>query len=169
MLPAMLKNFTLFVNGDNYIGQINEVGLGKIAEKLETIRPGGLLGEIDVPTGLEKFEFEMKFAGMIALLLAQFAAAGVAGTLFRFVGAYQEDVEGGVKPAELVVRGRIPEIDPGTAKTGAATEITAKGTGVYVKWTVSGRVLLEIDWLRCIFIVDGVDRYADIRAALGMN
>ncbi|MES2339583.1 MAG: phage major tail tube protein [Pseudomonadota bacterium] len=168
-LPAILKNFTLFLDGTNYIGQIGEVGLGKIAEKVESIRPGGLLGEIDVAMGLEKFEVEMKFAGLVEQVLRQFGAIGVAGTLLRFVGAYQEDVEGGVKPAELVVRGRIPEIDPGTAKPGDKTEWTVKLTGVYVKWTVSGIVQLEIDWLNCIYIVGGVDRYAEIRAALGMN
>lgn len=168
-LPSILKNFTLFVNGDNYIGQIGEVGLGKIAEKVESVRPGGLLGEIDVSMGLDKFEFEMKFAGLVEKILRQFGAVGVAATLFRFVGAYQEDVEGGVKPAELVVRGRIPELDPGTAKTGDKTEWTVKATGTYVKWTVSGRTELEIDWLNCVYIVGGVDRYAEIRAALGMN
>ena len=168
MLPSMLKNFTLFVNGNNHIGEVSEVSLGKIAEKVEAIRPGGLLGEIDVSMGLEKFEFEMKFAGLVENILRQFGAVGVAGTLMRFVGAYQEDIEGGVKPAELVVRGRIPEFDPGTAKVGDKTEWVAKATGVYVKWTVSGRVLLEIDWLNCIYIVDGQDRYAEIRAALGM-
>jgi P2 family phage contractile tail tube protein len=167
-LPSVLKNFTLFVNGDNYIGQVGEVGLGKIAEKVEAIRPGGVLGEIDVSMGLDKFEIEMKFAGMVEAILAQFGAVGVAGTLFRFVGAYQEDVEGGVKPAELVVRGRIPEIDPGNAKAGEKTEWATKATGTYIKWTVSGRVIVEIDWLNCVYMVGGVDRYAAIRAALGM-
>ena len=168
-LPAILKNFNGFVNGDNYLGVIAEVGLGKIAEKVESIRPGGLLGEIDVSMGLDKFEVELKFAGLVEQIMRQFGAVGVGGTLLRFVGAYQEDIEGGVKPAELVVRGRIPEIDPGTAKTGEKTEWSVKASGVYVKWTVSGRTELEIDWLNCIYIVGGVDRYAQIRAALGMN
>ncbi len=167
-LPSILKNFTLFVNGANHIGEIAEVGLGKIAEKMESIRPGGLLGEVDVSMGLEKFEAEIKTAGLIENLLRQFGAVGVGATLFRFVGAYQEDLEGGVKSAELVLRGRIPEIDPGSAKTGDKTEWTAKVSATYVKWTVSGVVLLEIDWINCIFIVGGVDRYAEIRNAMGL-
>lgn len=167
-LPSLLKNFTGFVDGDNFLGEIAEVSLGKIAEKVEQIRPGGVLGEIDVSMGLEKFEVEIKSAGLGDRLLTRFGRVGIASTLFRFVGAYQEDVEGGVKPAELVVRGRIPEIDPGTAKAGDKTEWSTKMTGAYLKWTVAGRVLVEIDWLNCIYIVDGVDRYAEIRAALGI-
>lgn len=167
-LPAQLKNYTGFVDGDSYLGEIGEVNLGKIAEKLITISAGGLLGEVDVPAGFEKFELEIKSAGLGDRLLAKFGAVGVASTLFRFVGDYQEDVAGVSKPAELVVRGRIPEIDPGSAKMGDKTEWSVKMTAVYVKWTVSGRVLIEIDWLNCIYIVDGQDRYANTRAALGL-
>ncbi len=42
-LPAMLKNFDTFVDGDNFIGQIPEVSLGKIAEKVESYRGGGTI------------------------------------------------------------------------------------------------------------------------------
>ena len=167
-LPSQLKNYTCWVDGDSYLGEIAEVNLGKIAEKVIAISAGGLLGEIDSPVGLEKFEVELKSAGLCDRLLAKFGAAGVGSTLLRFAGAYQEDIEGSVKAAELIVRGRIPEIDPGSAKMGDKTEGSTKMTGVYLKWTVSGRVLIEIDWLNCIFIVYGVDRYAGIRAAMGI-
>lgn len=165
----MLKNYDTFVNGDNFIGQIPEVGLGKIAEKVESYRGGGMLGEVDLSMGLDKFEVEIKAGGPIRGLLRQFGAVGVGATLFRFVGAYQEDVEGGVKAAELVVRGRMPELDPGSAKVGDKSEWSHKITGVYVKWTLGGVKLIEIDWMNCVYLVDGVDRYAEIRAALGMN
>ena len=167
-LPRVLKNFNTFVDADTFLGEMGEVNLGKLAEKVESIRPSGLLGEVDVAMGLDKFEVEMKSAGLADRLLAKFGRVGVASTLMRFVGAYQEDVEGAVSPAELVVRGKIPEIDPGTAKAGDKTEWSTKMTCTYVKWTVSGRVLVEIDWLNCIYIVDGEDRYAEIRAAMGL-
>lgn len=167
-LPRQLKNFNTFVDGDSFLGEMAEVNLGKLAEKVESIRTAGLLGEVDTAMGLDKFEIEMKTAGLADRLLTKFGRVGIASTLMRFVGAYQEDVEGGVTPAELVVRGRIPEIDPGTAKAGDKTEWAVKMTCTYVKWTVSGRVLIEIDWLNAIYIVDGEDRYAEIRAAIGL-
>ncbi len=168
-LPAMLKNFDTFVDGDNFIGQIPEVSLGKIAEKVESYRGGGMLGEVDVAMGLDKLEVEIKSGGPIRQLLAQFGKVGIGATVFRFVGAYQEDVEGGVQAGELVVRGRMPEIDPGSAKVGDKTEWSHKITASYLKWTLGGVKLIEIDWMRCIFIVDGVDRYAEIRAAMGQT
>jgi len=168
-LPHMLKNFNTFVNGENFIGEIPEVALGKLAEKVEGYRGGGMLGEVDVAMGLDKMEIEIKAGGPIRGLLAQFGAVGIAATLFRFQGAYQEDVAGGVQSGELVVRGRMPELDPGSAKVGDKSEWSHKITASYVKWTLGGRVLIEIDWMNCIYIVDGVDRYAEIRAAMGMN
>lgn len=167
-LPAQLKNFTCFVDGDSYQGEIEEVNLGKLAEKVVTIDAGGLMGEVDVPVGLEKFEVELKSAGLADRLLDKFGGVGVAANLFRFVGAYQEDVEGGVQSAELVVRGRIPELDPGSGKARDKTSWSTKISGVYVKWTIGGRVRIEIDWLNCIYVVNGVDRYAQIRAAMGL-
>lgn len=168
-LPGMLKNFDTFVNGDNFIGQIPEVSLGKISEKVESYRGGGMLGEVDVSMGLDKFEVEIKAGGPIRALMAQFGAVGIGATVFRFVGAYQEDVDGGVQAAELVVRGRMPELDPGSAKMGDKTEWSHKITGSYVKWTLGGVKLIEIDWMNCVYIVDGVDRYAEIRAAIGRD
>lgn len=167
-LPRQLKNFNTFVDGDSFLGEMSEVNLGKIAEKVESIRTAGLLGEIDTAMGLDKFEIEMKSAGLADRLLTKFGRVGVASTLLRFVGAYQEDVEGGVMPGELVVRGRIPEIDPGTAKVGDKTEWSAKMTCTYVKWSLGGRELIRIDWLNAVYIVDGEDRYAQIRAAMGL-
>lgn len=168
-LPRILKNFDTFVDGDNFIGQIPEVALGKIAEKVEAYRGGGMLGEVDVSMGLDKLEVEIKAGGPVRELIAQFGKVGIGATVFRFVGAYQEDVAGGVQAGELVVRGRMPEVDPGTAKIGDKSEWSHKITASYVKWSLGGAKLLEIDWMNAIFVVDGVDRYAEIRAALGWN
>lgn len=168
-LPHVLKNFNTFVNGENFIGQIPEVGLGKLAEKVEGYRGGGMLGEVDLGMGLDKLEIEIKAGGPIRGLIAQFGAVGIGATLFRFQGAYQEDVAGGVQAGELVVRGRMPEIDPGSAKVGEKSEWAHKITASYVKWSLGGVKLVEIDWMRCIYVVDGVDRYAEIRAAMGIT
>lgn len=168
-LPRILKNFDTYVDGNNFIGQIPEVALGKLAEKVESYRGGGMLGEVDVSMGLDKMEVEIKAGGPIRELLAQFGRVGIGATVFRFVGAYQEDVAGGAQAGELVVRGRMPEIDPGNAKVGDKGEWSHKITASYVKWTLGGRKLIEIDWMNCIYVVDGVDRYAEIRAAMGMN
>jgi P2 family phage contractile tail tube protein len=166
-LPAKLKNWNVFANGEDYAGVAAEITLPKLAEKVEQWRGAGMLAEVDVSMGLEKLELEHKYGGLVLGILRQFGAVGVGSSLIRFVGAYQEDVAGGVAAAELVVRGKHVEIDPGSAKTGDDTEWTVKSTLVYLRWRVNGRTEVEIDVINNIFIVDGIDRMVEIRAALG--
>lgn len=163
-LPQKLKNFNTFVDGDNYAGQVGELSLPKLAQKVEQWRGGGMLAEVDVAMGLEKLEMEEKYGGIVVGVLRSFGAVGADSTMVRFVGAYQGDA--GIVAAELVVRGMVTEIDPGSAKAGDNTEWTVKRTLSYLKWTINGRVEVEIDVLNNIFIVDGVDLMAGIRAAL---
>lgn len=166
-LPSILKNWNVFVNGDNYAGIVSEIELPKIAEKVEAWRGGGMLGELDIGLGLEKLQMTHKYAGLVVLILRQFGAVGVDASMIRFNGAYQEDVAGGVAAGELLVRGKHIEIDPGTAKTGTVTETSVNSTLAYLRWRVNGRTEVEIDILNNVLIIGGVDRMAEIRAALG--
>jgi P2 family phage contractile tail tube protein len=158
MLPFKLKNFNLHGNGESFLHQVAEIQLPKIAEKVEAWRGGGM--------GLEKMEMETTFGGLPRSVLRSFGIVGVASQQLRFTGAYQEEGDGNVMSAELTVRGKHVEIDPGGAKTGDDTGWKLKSTLAYLKWTVNGVVDVEIDMLACIFMVGGVDRYAALRSVL---
>lgn len=166
MLPAKLKNFNLHDNGNSFIHQVAEIALPKIAEKVESWRGGGMLGEVDVGLGLEKMEMETTLGGLAIPILRRFGIVGVAAQLIRFNGAYQEEGSGTVSAAELVARGKHVEIDPGTAKPGDDTAWKVKSTLSYLKWTINGTKEVEIDVLNNILFIGGVDRMAGIRAAL---
>lgn len=167
MLPSKLKNFNVFANGVSHIHQVPEVALPKIAAMVQAYRGGGMLGELDMDMGLQKMEMETTFGGLPVTVLAQMGLIGVAGAMLRFAGAYQEEAQGVVTAAELVVRGKHVELDPGTAKTGDDTAWKLKSTVSYLKWTINAAVVVEIDILNNIYVVGGVDRMAQIRAAIG--
>lgn len=165
-LPHKLKNYNVYADGDSYLGQISEVTLPPIKVKSEAYRGGGMLGEVDIDMGLEKLEAEVKYGGIVRGVMRRLGLIGVAGSMLRFVGAYQEDDAGGILAAECVMRGRLMELDPGNAKAGDNTEWTGKYTLAYLKWTLNGRVEVEIDMINSVYVVDGIDRMAGIRAAL---
>lgn len=165
-LPKKLKNFLVFNDGQSYVGEVSEISLPKIAAKMEDYRGGGMLGEVPIDMGLEKLEMEHTYGGMVVGVLRQMGLVRHDGALLRFTGAYQDDQSGGVTAAELVVRGRHQEIDPGNAKPGADTEWKVKSVLSFLKWSIAGRVEVEIDLVNCVYIVGGVDRMAEIRAAL---
>ena len=166
-LPSKLKNWDVHVDGDSYAGIAGELALPKLAEKVEQWRGAGMLAEVDISMGLEKLEMETKFGGLVLGIMRQFGSIGLDGVMIRFNGAFQDDYTGSVAAAELVVRGKHVEIDPGTAKPGDNTEWTVKSTLTYLRWRVNGRTEVEIDVINCIMIIDGIDRMAAIRLAMG--
>ncbi|HEX8402243.1 MAG TPA: phage major tail tube protein [Allosphingosinicella sp.] len=169
MLPHKLKNFNVFNDGQNFLGQVSEIALPKLSAQMEEYRGAGMLGPVDIDMGLEKLEMEATYGGLVVPVLRQFGVTAVDGVMLRFIGAYQSDGAGQVKQAELVVRGRHKEIDPGSAKAGDDTEWKVSSSLSYLKWTIDARVEVEIDLVNCIYLIGGFDRMAQIRAAIGAD
>ena len=166
-LPSKLKNFRLYNDGNNYQGIVGEFTQPKIALQMEEWRGGGMLGPVKIDMGLQLMEAEFTNGGLVKQVMRQFGSTSVDGVLLRLVGAYQSDDTGNVDQVELVMRGRLEELDMGNAKAGEDTEHKVKVPLAYYKIAVNGRTEIEIDMLNSIFVVDGVDRYAEIRSALG--
>ena len=166
-MPSKLKNMNTYLDGVGHLGIIAAFTVPKIALKMEEWRGGGMLGPIMIDQGLDKIEAEFTMGGLIVAALRQFGATRHDAAMIRFAGAYQDDATGAVKAAEFTMRGRYSELDFGEAKPGDDTEHKSKMACSYLRIDIDGRNWLEIDLLAGIFIVDGVDRYAEIRAAVG--
>lgn len=167
MLPPKLKNFNLFVDGASFLGLAKQIELPKIAMAGEEYRGAGMLGPVDMDMGLEKLEMTATYGGLIPEVMEQIGHPQVDGLQLRYVGAYQADDTGDVLAAELVTRGRHKEMDPGSAEAGEDTEWKVQSTLSYLKWSTSSITRLEIDVINSVYAVNGVDRMAAIRAAIG--
>ncbi|MCG9027077.1 phage major tail tube protein [Laribacter hongkongensis] len=166
-LPRKLKFFSVFHNGDQFLGEATELTLPKLAVKTEAYRGGGMVAEVDIDLGLEKLELEHSYGGLMYEIFKDFGITQMDGTLLRFMGSYQREDTGEVDAVEITVRGRHVEIDPGSAKAGDDTEFKVKTNIAYYKLTVNGSTLFEVDTLNQIYTVNGVDRLAAHRAAIG--
>ena len=166
-LPSKLKYFSTFVNGHDFIGETTEVALPKLARKLEDFRAGGMDGPIGIDMGQEKLEMEVTYGGLIREVLNQYAATKHDDLLLRFAGAYQREDGGDYEAVEVVVRGRIQEIDPGSAKAGDDTTFKTKLHLSYYKLTINGATVIEIDQVGMVCVVNGQDRLAAARKAIG--
>jgi len=167
-LPRKLKAFAAFIDGVNYMGEVPEVTLPTLTRKMDEYRGGGMNGPLDLDYGQEKMEAEIKGAGWIKGLAAKWGAGTHDAVMIRFAGAVQADDSETVTPVEVVMRGRLTEIDPGSSKAGEATERTYKYSLSYYKQVVDGAVEIEIDLVNMVEVVDGVDNLAATRAALGV-
>ena len=88
--------------------------------------------------------------------------------MIRFAGALQAEDSEAVTPVEVVMRGRLVELDPGSSKAGDTTERTYKYVLTYYKEVVDGQEEMEIDLVNMVETVGGVDNLAGVRAALGI-
>lgn len=167
-LPRKLKLMNLFQDGVGYKGEVNEVTLPKLAIKSEDYRAGGMLGDVVIDLGIEKLEMEVKFGGFMTEMKAFFGSPNIDGVALRYAGSYQRDDTGEVDAVEIVARGRYTEIDDGNAKSGDDTESTYKVALTYYKLIVNGNELIEIDLLNTIYVVNGKDRLAEHRKAIGL-
>jgi len=168
MLPKVLKNMNLFNDANSYLGIVQELTPPKISHKMEDYRAGGMLGPIKIDMGLEGLECDWSLGGHDIQTIRQMGALQHDAVLLRFMGAYQSDDDGSVAAVEIVMRGRHQELDRGGAKPGDKTDFKVKTVLSYYEEFVNGQQLLQIDMARAIYVVGGVDRYAEIRQALGL-
>ncbi|ROT46085.1 phage major tail tube protein [Pusillimonas sp. NJUB218] len=167
-LPRKIKNFNLFNEGQNYIGQVSEVVLPKLTTKMEEYRGGGMDAPIDIDLGMEKLSMEWSVGGIIKQVLTQYGSLTHNGVGLRFAGALQSDDLEEVKALEIVVRGRHSEIDMGTAKPGDDTTKKITSSLSYYKVTLDGEEIIEIDIPNMVKRIGGKDLMDPFRLALGL-
>lgn len=165
-MPRKLKNMNVFNEGNSWLGEVSSVTLPKLTRKLEDWRGGGMDGIVKLDMGAEAMEIETTCGGPMLDVLKQFGVTNMAGVYLRYAGWHENDATGTTDTVEVTVRGRHEEIDMGESKPGEGGEFKTKTALVYYRLEWNGREVIEIDVLNMVFRVDGVDRLAEMRAAL---
>lgn len=164
--PSKLKDMNLHLQGQGHKGVVSEVTVPKLTLKLNEFRNGGMIGALQADMGLEKIELDFTMGGLLQTVMPDFGAAAYDAVTARFSGAYQEDGYGSVRAVEITVMGKYTEIDMGNAKVGDDTQHKAKISCNYYQLDVDGVNWITIDIMAGVFEVFGVDRMAEIRAAV---
>jgi len=167
-LPRKIENFALFNDGVSYVGQVEEVTLPKLTRKTEEWRSGGMGGPVAADMGMDAIELEWTAGGVLREVLNQWGTLKHDGVMLRFAGALQADDSEEIQAMEVVVRGRHTEIDFGNAKAGDKTAFKVKTAASYYKLSIDNEPVIEIDLINMVEVVNGTDRYAAVRAAMGV-
>ncbi|WP_174516918.1 phage major tail tube protein [Wolbachia endosymbiont of Cardiocondyla obscurior] len=167
MLPKILKNFNVFVDGRGYAGRIDEISLPKLAIKTEEYRAGGMDIPVSIDMGMEKLEAELTFSEYDSELFRLFGLINNNAVSLTLRGGLQ----GSNSEAESVVvnlRGLFKELDFGSWKPAEKATLKCTVAANYYKLTIDGRELIEIDAENMIRKIDGVDQMTSMRTALGI-
>ncbi|ODS24443.1 hypothetical protein AB835_03855 [Candidatus Endobugula sertula] len=187
MLPKVLKNFNLFINGRGYAGRVDEISLPTLAIRTEEFQLGGLDTPLQMDMGMDKLECQLtlreydpeviKLLGLIngsnVSKLPGLVGLGAAGEGIGFTlrgGLSDESVTVGQKtdidiiPVIVHLRGAVIELDFGQWKAGQNAAFTARLTLWYYSLNIDGDALIEIDVNNMYRKIDGVEQ---VRALKG--
>lgn len=161
------KNFNLFVQGKGYAGEIEEFTPPKLTQKTEEFRGGGMDAPIELTMGLEKLEASFSLLPFDRAVLQQFNVTE--GAVVPLVGReVLESLDGTVTTVVHTMRGKIKEIDMGTAKPGDRISLKVSAALTYYKLQHGSETVIEIDVENMVRVIKGVDTMAPTRAALGL-
>jgi P2 family phage contractile tail tube protein len=166
MLPQILKNFNLYVDGRGYAGRMEELTLPKLTLKTEEFQGAGMSAPVEIDMGMEKLEMELTFAEYDPELFKNFGLTNGSEIPFTIRGAMQ----GAGAPESVVVnvRGFFKELelDFDTWKPAEKAALKCSVACTYYKLSVKGVELIEIDPINMIRNVNGSDQLAAFREIL---
>lgn len=164
MIPRVLRNFSAFVNGSDYIGRVTEVELPDLKLKTEEHRGGGMDAPAELDMGMDALTSKVTFAEYIPDVLKAFGKLGT-GQRLMFRGALQRDQETAV-PCVVEMVGGFKSSTMGSWKAGDVATHEVEAALRYYKLEIGDEVIFEIDVDNMVRIVDGVDLLASQRAAI---
>lgn len=167
MIPEMLTNCVMFIDGVSFSGDVPSMTLPKLSTKTEEYRGGGMSGPVDLPTGLEKLEAAWTTNGVRKESLKFFGLADQTACNAVFRSSFKGQ-RGTVKAVTATLRGSLKEVDLGDWKPGDKSEIKHGMAVTYYKLEIDGRVMYEIDFANMVQVINGVDQLAAERSALGL-
>lgn len=163
----VLKNINLFVDGRGYAGQIDEYNAPDLTLVIEDYRPGGMDAPVSLDMGMEPLETSFSLISYDADILRQFGVAEGNPVQFTARGAL-ESYDGTVTAVVHNMRGKIASIARGTWAAGQKPALTVTMRLEYYREQHGGQTIHEIDVIGMRRIVNGVDRLAQQRAAIGV-
>jgi P2 family phage contractile tail tube protein len=166
IIPKVLKNFNLFVDGNGFAGLVEELTLPKLTLKMADLYNGGMDAPIDLEMGMEKLECSFTLSEYNEAVIRQFGLRNGAQVSLSMRGGL--DAEAGVVPVVVNLTGAWKELDTGSWKAGEKAPLNVSVTLRYYKLAMGGQELIEVDVINMVRIIDGTDQLADMRAAIGL-
>ena len=162
-LPDSIRDFTAFVDGEGYAGEVEQGTLPVIDFVTEEMSGGGLGGTVDVVVGkLAKLETTLQCKGLNPTFLGQ---VGKPDGQITLRGHLSDNDRSG--PAVAEMRGLFKRSTPG-AMGADNQQAELMGTLTYYRLEIYGEEIYDIDIINKRCVIRGEDRWAEYRESLGV-
>lgn len=168
-VPEKLINFRVYQGGDDLVG-IADVTLPNLEAMTETVKGAGIAGEIDSRAGaLLQHGARAELADPREIERPpRIAQRRAARPPRRDTGLRPSAAAYVVRPVKVVVSGVPKTTEPGKLDVGTTSDTKNTIEVNYMKITIDGEDVLELDKYNYICRVGGKDYLAEVRDALGL-
>lgn len=164
-----LINANLYVDGNSLLGRAEEITLPAIKWKMAEHKALGMIGTLNTPTVLEKLEGKIKWSAYYEDVLKKalnpwsLVQLQVRASLEGWGQMGRESQ----KPVVVMMTVGLQELPLGNIKQGDNVEVESTYNCNYIKMTVDGQDIVEIDIMAGIYEVNGQDLMAEYRTNIG--
>lgn len=168
MLPKLLKQYALFIDGEHYAGKC-DVELPTLSVVTEEYAAGGMSGKIKVDMALmEAMDVKFTVYEYIPEMLKLYGLANGSGVRLVARGAQQSDDATQTIQVKLEVEGQWHELNLGSWEAGSKVGLEGTVNARNLILEVGGSKVIEIDPGRMVRMIDGTDQMAALRGAIGL-
>lgn len=164
-----ITNANVYLDGQSLLGRAESVDLPQIKAKMAEHKALGMVGAIEAFAGFEKLEGKIKWASYYADVLKK-AANPFKAVQLQVRGSMPILIGGSVNreaPIVAMLTVVFKSLPGGMFKQHENVELETEFTAYYMKLTVDGQDVAEIDVLENIYKAGGVDLLAQYNANIG--
>lgn len=164
-----ITNANVYMNGSSLLGRAEEIKLPDIVAMMTERKALGMVGKIELPTGFDKMEGEIKWNSYYedAAVVTANPFASVQLQCRSSIEVFSSQGRIDELPMVTYLTVMFKKNALGNYKQHDPAEFTSGFTSTYIKQVVSGREIIELDYMANIFRVDGQDMLANYRSNIG--
>ncbi|MEX3690088.1 phage major tail tube protein [Paraburkholderia sp. BR14263] len=164
-----ITNANVYMNGSSLLGRVDEASLPVLSMIEADVKALGLVGKITLPSGFDKLTGKFKWNSFYDDVWLQFGNpfVPVSVQVRSSVDTYNSQGRSAQTAMVTFLTLSMTKIPLGVFKQNDAAEFESDFTATYVRQTVGGKDIIELDVLANIFKVGGVDQLDIYRANIG--
>ena len=164
-----VTNANIYINGNCLLGRADEIKLPDITTMMSEHKAVGMIGKIELPTGFDKLEGEIKWNSYYPEVWGTLADPFTMVQLQCRSSLDTYSANGRIAQVPLVtfLTVAFKKNPMGTFKQNDNAEFGSSFAAYYVKQQVGGQDVIELDVLANIYKVNGVDKLDLYRANIG--
>lgn len=164
-----LTNANIYMNGNSLLGRAEQIDLPEIKFKQSEHKALGMLGTVELFSGIEKLEGKVKWNSFYEDVYSTIANPfrrtdiQVRGSL----EIYNSQGRIGQQPVVVFLTVQFKKVPTGNYRQHDNVEAESDFSATYIKMVINGQDKLEFDALSNIYKIDGVDVTSEYRANIG--